>query len=257
MAFHPEKPTMSDVNSNRLLSPAKVGDRLWARDRLGYWYEARVVQVRGEQNQDVKVHFMGWCASHDEWVMHAQVDTRLREHEPDYDDESDGDYYEGEYEVESLLKKRKRGDMDYYFVRWKGFSNDYDTWEPEVNLDPTLVQEFCARNIGTGGRGRKSVGPYVLTVQDPVADDVADSLASEWHDAIGRSAVALLKRQQLEWAGKRILHWTPCPPWLFKALHRRFCNGVLENNPGACARPPYFSLQHAVAEVYNASMHIV
>ena len=46
-----------------------IGDVLQARDRVGDWYKARVVKVRGEgETREVKVHFWGWSKNRDEWV---------------------------------------------------------------------------------------------------------------------------------------------------------------------------------------------
>eukprot|EP01052_Picozoa_sp_SAG31_P047547 SAG31_NODE_9565_length_1258_cov_1.321829_1_plen_127_part_00 len=35
-----------------------------------------------------------------------------------------------EYEVDKILDKDKRGKHVYYRVRWKGYTEDDDTWEP-------------------------------------------------------------------------------------------------------------------------------
>lgn len=46
-----------------------VGDRVQARDRYGDWYDAKVTNERGEgANREVKVHFVGWSRTRDEWV---------------------------------------------------------------------------------------------------------------------------------------------------------------------------------------------
>ena len=63
-------------------------------------------------------------------------------------------------------------------------------------------------------------GPYVLSVEDSVAPDVADSLVKEWADDIGRKAAGLMARQREEFAGRSLFQVSPCPPWLVKALHR-------------------------------------
>ena len=52
-----------------------------------------------------------------------------------------------EWEVESILKVRSRRNQLQYLVRWKGFSEAHDSWEPakDVHADE-LVQEFYKKH---------------------------------------------------------------------------------------------------------------
>jgi chromobox protein 5 len=53
-----------------------------------------------------------------------------------------------EYEVEKILGKRKRQGGVEYLIKWAGYDNSQNTWEPEENLDcADRIKDFEEKNL--------------------------------------------------------------------------------------------------------------
>jgi len=67
---------------------------------------------------------------------------------------SDGEEEEEEYSVEKILDKRTKGGKVEYLIKWEGYPDSENTWEPQDNLDcPDIISAFEAK------RGKKEEPP--------------------------------------------------------------------------------------------------
>ena len=172
------------------------------KDPRGHWYDAKIVGERGEgEEREVKVHYHGWKQSLDEWILASSdrildEDEELPEEAHDWGTER-GHIDEDQWEVEAIVKRRRKNNKDGCVVRWAGLNKEGEAWAPSwVALEdvcPELLDEF-------ENPPEVPALPFVEKVSATIAPEIADSLVVEWRDDIGRQAAKLLARQRDEFA---------------------------------------------------------
>lgn len=53
-----------------------------------------------------------------------------------------GDEATHEYEVDRIMGHKKQRGKDYYYIHWKGYPAEDDTWEPEENLSKAALETW-------------------------------------------------------------------------------------------------------------------
>jgi hypothetical protein len=63
-----------------------------------------------------------------------------------------------EYEVDRIMGYRKRNDTEYYYIHWKGYPAEDDTWEPKENISEAALKAWERQNQEKT-KPRKGRGP--------------------------------------------------------------------------------------------------
>ncbi|XP_023295777.2 M-phase phosphoprotein 8 isoform X1 [Lucilia cuprina] len=72
---------------------------------------------------------------------------------PVHDDEDDEEGEE-EYEVKDIVDHKTERGVSYFLIRWKGYTKDDDTWEPEDTLNcPDIIERYMKKQKSSPKKG--------------------------------------------------------------------------------------------------------
>ncbi|VDL52235.1 unnamed protein product [Hymenolepis diminuta] len=136
---------------------------------------------------------------------------------------SDSETNPDEYIVEKVLRVRIRNGVKEYFLKWKGYPESENTWEPEGNLDcPDLIRQF-EENAKKG----------IAKVRSGRTSSVASS--DEAAESTTKSAGELMFL--IKWQGLDVADLVPakeanvrCPQSVIKFYEERLTWHTPENN---------------------------
>jgi len=147
-ATTPKKsPATTPKKSPRKPPPSK-------NDHSHYSVEHKVEKILGKKTIKKQLHYLVQWAGYDEsansWEPEKNVancvaldDFEATEAEDEQEDEQDETF-----QVEKILSSKTVKGKTEYLVKWQGYDDSWNTWEPKENLDncQTLLSQFKRTN---------------------------------------------------------------------------------------------------------------
>ena len=110
--------------------------------------------------------------------------------------ESEGEEEEPEYKVQAILEVKKVRGKPQYLIKWEGYEEDENSWEPEENLDcqdlleafkvtPAYLDKFgagAASSVAEASKGDEAKAPAKKKQKTSVDDDYVEVFKEEAED---------------------------------------------------------------------------
>ena len=214
----------------RAPSAIGVGASVFAQDKKGFWYRAKVIAERGEKTREFQVKFSGFPSTHNEWVQLARLRQKASKQQivqlntsALFSTIQGFNAEQGSWKVDKIVGKRYvRSGGVRYRVRWEGFDESWDTWEPKENFGAGIVEEYDAMQSETEERGRaravpESRGPFVLEATKESNQELRREHADVTYllDVVARAAVEAVAAPGRKEACRRVLKRISVAPWMF------------------------------------------
>ena len=159
-------------NQRRTLAQARIGDRVERLWKNELWYAATITDERqsGRGARQVLVHDIGTKSKLlDEWLSVASP----RLNWPRTDDEryldslssATGHVDGATWVVDKLLGERTSNSGKQYLVRWEGWSEADDSWEPAESISAPALKEFADKLAKDEAEARRLRAEYA---RDPL-----------------------------------------------------------------------------------------
>ena len=132
----------------RAPSGPAVGAYVYAKDKKGYWYRAKVLAERGGNPRSYFVHFQGFRSNHDEWVPKARIRltatkaqiVQLNARVAWMGNTTGLNADENSWEIDEIVGKKHCGGSIKYLVKWELF-----VFTKPFGQNASLTLKFLAR----------------------------------------------------------------------------------------------------------------